>query len=112
VRGSVDVGEGRVVVEELVFQVPPDEREAWLAADQAAWDELLSASPGFLGKQVWVGPGPGDPVRVVVWWASDEHLERVPDDAQERADRDMGRLRRDPQPRILRLARAVPPEGR
>ena len=106
--GSAEASDRSVVVEELVFEVPPHELEAWLDADRAAWDELLASSPGFLGKEVWVG-GPGDPVRVVVWWASDEHLERVPDGAQERADRRMGDLQREPRPHLLRRARVVPP---
>lgn len=101
--------EHEAVVEELTFDVAPDELEDWLAADQAAWDDVLAGCPGFLGKEVWVTSDPPGSVRVVVWWASRDDQERVPDHVQDQADRRMGDLVRQPGSRHLRMVRRLRP---
>lgn len=99
------------VVEELTFTVAPDELGRWLAADGAAWDDLLAGCPGFLGKEVWVADGPPALVQVVIWWASRAAPERLPDSAQADADRRMGDLHREPRARHLRVARRLAPRA-
>jgi uncharacterized protein (TIGR03792 family) len=81
-----------MVVEELVFVVDPGERARWLAAEGAAWDPFLAAQPGFLRKEVWLGPPDDEPgtVRILVWWASQEEWDAVDADARARVDAAMG----------------------
>jgi len=99
-----------VVVEELVFEVAPTPSEHWIEADAGAWDDALAASPGFLGKEVWVSAdGPG-PVRVVIWWRSMEDQRRAARALQQDADSRMGALYREPVGHDLRRVRRLEPD--
>jgi uncharacterized protein (TIGR03792 family) len=97
-----------VVVEELTFDVEAEAFERWLAREAEAWDDLLRAQDGFLGKEVWLDPdGAGTTVRVLVWWASRTQWKAVDPEALADADRRMGDLLRPSRCREYRRVRLV-----
>jgi uncharacterized protein (TIGR03792 family) len=87
-----------IVVEELVFVVAAEERDGWTAVERDAWDGFLAAQPGFLRKEVWLGEEPDGraTVRVLVWWASQEHWDAVDPAAVASIDDGMGNQWREP----------------
>jgi uncharacterized protein (TIGR03792 family) len=101
---------GAVVVEELIFVIAAELLDQWLAADAAAWDRALAASPGFLGKEVWVPANGEDGVRVVIWWRSADDQSRAAHTIQQAADRRMGRLQLEPIGHDLRRVRRLEPD--
>ena len=65
------------VVEQLRLNVPSDNRQAWLDAEQHSWEPWLAQQDGFLDRQLlW------DPKReegtLLIRWASREQWKAIP----------------------------------
>lgn len=63
----------------LRFRVKPELRERFIQLDQEIWDEAIASSPGYLGKEIWLGESP-DQVVVIVHWQSEALWKAVPAD--------------------------------
>ncbi len=56
-----------MVIEYLRFDVPSNQRAAFLAADAAIWTASLSRYPGFMGKETWLDQATGHVVTLLRW---------------------------------------------
>ena len=66
-----------MVIEWLGFRVKPELREKFIVEDEKIWTPVLAASPGFLGKEVWIAPGVEDRVYFVIRWQTREQWKAV-----------------------------------
>ncbi|ASC74078.1 hypothetical protein XM38_050520 [Halomicronema hongdechloris C2206] len=68
-----------MVIEWLQFQMAPEHRERFIAADTEIWTDALTPYPGFVAKEVWITPEDETTVVVVVRWASREQWKAIPE---------------------------------
>ena len=77
-----------MVVEVLRFEVDPSDFDEWVDVDRRTWTAFLEQQRGFLRKEVWRGPG--DEVRVVVWWRTRDDWDAITDQQVAEVDARMG----------------------
>jgi uncharacterized protein (TIGR03792 family) len=70
-----------MVIEWLHYRVPPADQPAFLAADAAVWTAMLSACPGFLGKETWRNSAAPDRLALIIRWKSRAEWHSVPADS-------------------------------
>ena len=66
------------VIEHLTVRVPLALQPRYLAADAAVWTAVLSAQPGYLGKEVWADMDDPERLHLVIRWASRADWDAVP----------------------------------
>ena len=81
-----------MVIEYLRFDVPPDLRAAFLAADAAIWTASLSRYPGFIDKETWLDQATGQVVTLLRWQTL-EAWKSIPQSDLDEIDARMGELR-------------------
>jgi uncharacterized protein (TIGR03792 family) len=69
-----------MVIEHLTLRVPLALRSRFLEADAAIWTAVLSAQPGFLGKETWVDAADPKAVHLVIRWETRAAWKAVPAD--------------------------------
>jgi uncharacterized protein (TIGR03792 family) len=74
----VRTGERRMVIEQLTFTVPLQDRARYLALDAEIWTPALAAQPGFLGKEAWVEAEAPERLHLVIRWDSRAAWHAVP----------------------------------
>lgn len=68
-----------MVIEWLKFRVAPNNREAFIQADDAIWTMALSTYPGYLGKTIWLSPNEPAALILIIQWASREQWKAIPE---------------------------------
>lgn len=94
-----------MVVEWLTFEVAPEERDAWLVAEEHNWSRFLETQPGFIGKEMWVEDGNTKRVHAVIRWESMDAWNAVSPDDIAAVDAAMGQHSREPTMRAFRRIR-------
>ena len=96
-------------IEELVFQVPPEQVEHYLDLETAIFSEPLSQVPGFQGGESWVSVDRPGEVTSLYFWASEADFQAIDQvwlgDLKQRMEEAMGAEN-------LRFVRAGPAENR
>ena len=64
-------------IEELVFQVPPEQVERYLDLDMEIFSTALSTVPGFLGGESWVSVDRPGEVTSLYFWASEKDFQSL-----------------------------------
>ncbi len=80
-----------MVIEWLEFDIPPEQRTAFIERDREVWTEGLKQFQGFLGKEVWIDSDTGR-VILVIRWQSQQAWDAVPKAEIDRLDQKMGDL--------------------
>ncbi|MEG3840674.1 TIGR03792 family protein [Microcoleus sp. herbarium14] len=80
-----------MVIEWLIFKVPPEKWEAFIRRDEEVWTAGLKSFPGFLGKEIWVAPVENEVV-MLIRWETRELWKSVPQRTIEELDAKMGEL--------------------
>jgi uncharacterized protein (TIGR03792 family) len=76
------------VVEILRFGVHPERAGEFVARNEEVWTPALRARPGFLRREIMIGPG-RDEIVILVWWRDREALESFPRGELEALERRM-----------------------
>ena len=85
-----------MVVEMLTFGVDPGERDEWLRLEETVWSRFLEQQPGFVRKEMWLGPDDETTVHAVIWWESMETWKAIGPEAVAEVDERMGEWLRTP----------------
>lgn len=80
-----------MVIEWLEFDVPLEQRNAFIERDREVWTEGLKQFKGFIGKEVWID-AKTQRVILVIRWQSQQAWDAVPQTTIEQLDRQMGEL--------------------
>lgn len=79
-----------MVVELLTFEVEPAERDEWLRIEESVWSRFLERQPGFVRKEMWMGPDDSSAVHAVIWWESMASWKAIGPDTVAEVDEQMG----------------------
>jgi uncharacterized protein (TIGR03792 family) len=80
-----------MVIEWLEFEVPLEQRNAFIERDREVWTEGLKQFKGFIGKEVWID-SVTERVVLVIRWESQQAWDAVPKATIEQLDRQMADL--------------------
>lgn len=94
-----------MVIELLTFDVDPDERDEWLRVEETVWSRFLERQPGFVRKEMWMGPDGDSTVHAVIWWESMQAWKAIGPDTVAAVDERMGRWLRAPTCRAFEVLR-------
>jgi len=82
------------VIEFLTFDVPPTERDEWLAIEELHWSRFLERQPGFIRKEIWLSRDAPSAVHAVIWWESMAHWKQIEQGELDRVVEAMGSYER------------------
>jgi uncharacterized protein (TIGR03792 family) len=66
-----------MVIEELQFEVTPQDREEFLRVEEQVWTGFLTTCDGFVRKEVWIPEDDPGRVIVIIWWNTMEQWKTI-----------------------------------